>query len=101
MNQPPLSYIFLKRLFCIMEINMLKERVLNILKSGRQFTPAQIAGLTNSKEDSIRPRISELRADGYAVYTNSTKNGKTAYRLGTPSRAMVASAYALHGSDAF
>ena len=80
---------------------MLKERVLNILKSGRQFTPAQIAGLTNSKEDSIRPRISELRADVYAVYTNSTKNGKIAYRLGTPSRTMVASAYALHGSEVF
>ena len=80
---------------------MLKERVLNILKSGRQFTPAQIAGLTNSKEDSIRPRISELRADGYAVYTNQTKNGKTAYRLGTPSRKMVAAAYAMMGGDAF
>ena len=80
---------------------MLKERVLNILKSGRQFTPAQIAGLTNSKEDSIRPRISELRADGYAVYTNQTKNGKTAYRLGTPNRKMVAAAYAMMGGDAF
>jgi hypothetical protein len=85
----------------LMEFIMLKERVLNVLKSGRQFTPAQLAGLTNSKEDSIRPRISELRAEGYAVYTNETKNGKTAYRLGTPSRAMVASAYALHGSEIF
>jgi hypothetical protein len=84
-----------------MEIYMLKERVLNILKSGRQFTPAQIAGLTNSKTDSIRPRIRELRAEGYAVYTNVTKNGKQAYRLGTPSRAMVAAAYASSGSAAF
>jgi biotin operon repressor len=80
---------------------MLKQRVLKVLESGRQFTPAQLAGLTGVSEDSIRPRISELRADGYAVYTNTTKNGKTAYRLGTPNRAMVAAAYAAMGSTAF
>lgn len=80
---------------------MLKDRVLSVLKSGRQFTPAQIAGLVNSTEDSVRPRISELRAEGHAIYTNSTKNGKTAYRLGTPSRRMVAAAYAVLGSQAF
>ena len=80
---------------------MLKQRVLKVLESGRQFTPAQLAGLTGSSEDSIRPRISELRAEGYAVYTNHTKNGKTAYRLGTPNRKMVAAAYAMMGGDAF
>lgn len=80
---------------------MLKDRVLKVLESGRQFTPAQLAGLTGTSEDSIRPRISELRAEGYAVYTNVTKNGKSAYRLGTPSRRMVAAAYALMGKEAF
>ena len=80
---------------------MLKQRVLKVLESGRQFTPAQLAGLTGTSEDSIRPRISELRAEGYAVYTNVTKNGKSAYRLGTPSRRMVAAAYALMGKEAF
>ena len=80
---------------------MLKQRVLKVLESGRNFTPAQLAGLTGSSEDSIRPRISELRADGYAVYTNQPKNGKTAYRLGTPNRKMVAAAYAMMGGDAF
>lgn len=80
---------------------MLKERILKVLKSGRQYTPAQLAGLTGTSEDSIRPRISELRSEGFAIYTNSTKNGKTAYRLGTPSRKMVAAAYALYGSEAF
>jgi predicted ArsR family transcriptional regulator len=80
---------------------MLKDRVLSVLKSGRQFTPAQIAGLVNSTEDSVRPRISELRAEGHAIYTNQTKNGKTAYRLGTPSRRMVAAAYAALGGQAF
>lgn len=80
---------------------MLKTRVLKVLKSGRQFTPAQLAGLLNTSEDSIRPRISELRSEGYAVYSNTTKNGKTAYRLGTPSRAMVAAAYKQAGSSTF
>ena len=80
---------------------MLKQRVLKVLESGRQVTPAQLAGLTGVSEDSIRPRISELRADGYAVYTNQTKNGKTAYRLGTPNRQMVSAAYAAMGSAAF
>lgn len=80
---------------------MLKSRILKVLQSGRQFTPAQLAGLTQSKEDSIRPRISELRSEGYAVYTNTTKNGKQAYRLGKPSRAMVAAAYAAQGSATF
>lgn len=84
-----------------MEITMLKNRVLKVLESGRQFTPAQLAGLTGTTEDSIRPRISELRSEGFAVYSNVTKNGKTAYRLGTPSRKMVAAAYATMGSDAF
>ncbi|NDB83292.1 MAG: hypothetical protein EB127_11270 [Alphaproteobacteria bacterium] len=80
---------------------MLKTRVLNVLKSGRQFTPAQLAGLVGSSQDSIRPRISELRSEGHAIYTNTTKNGKTAYRLGKPSRAMVAAAYKQAGSEAF
>jgi biotin operon repressor len=87
--------------YILMELYMLKERVLKVLESGRQFTPAQLAGLTGSSEDSIRPRISELRSEGYAVYTNQTKNGKTAYRLGTPSRKMVAAAYAMFGGEAF
>jgi len=80
---------------------MLKNRVLKVLQSGRNFTPAQLAGLTNSTQDSVRPRISELRAEGYAIYSNTTKNGKTAYRLGKPSRQMVAAAYKQAGSAAF
>jgi predicted ArsR family transcriptional regulator len=81
--------------------HMLKDRILSMLKSGRQLTPAQLATSLATSEDSIRPRISELRAEGFAIYTNQTKTGKTAYRLGTPSRKMVAAAYAMYGSEAF
>jgi len=80
---------------------MLKNKVLNVLKSGRNFTPAQLAGLLGTSEDSIRPRISELRSEGFAIYSNTTKNGKVAYRLGAPTRRMVAAAYSVLGGEAF
>ncbi len=79
----------------------LQTKVLNVLKSGRGFTPAQIAALLRTTEGSVSARVSELREQGYAIYNNTTKNGKTAYRLGTPSRRMVAAAYAMQGSSIF
>lgn len=78
-----------------------KEAILKILKSGRQFTVAQLAGLINGSDKSVINRIAELRADGYAIYRNETKNGKVAYRLGQPSRLMVAAAFAMAGAEAF
>jgi hypothetical protein len=53
-------------------------------------------GVTN-----LSARVSELRSRGYSIYTNKTKNGKTAFRMGTPSRRMVAMAYALGGTQVF
>jgi hypothetical protein len=79
----------------------LQTKVLNVLRSGKQFTAGQIAGLFGSTETSVTARVSELRAQGYAIYSNTAKNGKTAYRLGKPSRAMVAAAYASAGSSIF
>ena len=50
----------------------------------------------------LRARVSELRSEGHAVYANTrSSDGKTFYRLGTPSRTMVAAAYAAMGSAAF
>ena len=43
----------------------------------------------------------DVYVDDEIVYSNVTKNGKTAYRLGTPSRKMVAAAYAMAGAEAF
>lgn len=79
----------------------LQDKVLNVLKSGRNFTPAQLAGLLKTTEGSIGARVAELREQGYAIYNNTTKNGKSAYRLGAPSRRMVAAAYAMQGSSIF
>jgi biotin operon repressor len=79
----------------------LQNSVLKTLKSGRQFTAGQMAGLFGTSETSVAARISELRAQGYSIYSNTAKNGKTAYRLGTPSRRMIAAAYAAMGSAVF
>ena len=79
----------------------LQNSVLKTLSHGRQFTAGQMAGLFRSTEGSVAARITELRAQGYSIYSNTAKNGKTASRLGRPSRAMVAAAYAAMGSSVF
>ena len=79
----------------------IQSSVLKTLKSGRQFTAGQMAGLFSTTESTVAARISELRAQGYSIYSNTAKNGKTAYRLGTPSRRMIAAAYAAVGSSVF
>jgi len=79
--------------------NTQKETVLNALKSGKTLTTAQ---LTNSyKITSASEVIRQLRAEGYAVYTNTDSNGKVSYRLGTPSRSMISAAYNVGGSALF
>lgn len=79
--------------------NSKKEIVLNALKNGKILTTAQ---LTNSyKISSVSEVIRQLRSEGYAVYTNTDSNGKTTYRLGTPSRRMIAAAYNAGGSSLF
>jgi imidazolonepropionase-like amidohydrolase len=79
--------------------NSQKETVLNALKNGKTLTTAQ---LTNSyKVTSASEVIRQLRSEGYAVYTNTDSNGKVSYRLGTPSRRMIAAAYNAAGSTLF
>lgn len=82
------------------------ERILAVLEktgpSNRGYTAGQLAGLVNTTVASVRARISELRRSGYAVYANTrAQDNKTFYRLGKPSREMVAQAYATFGSAAF
>jgi predicted ArsR family transcriptional regulator len=78
------------------------ERIMKVLESGNRFTAGQLAGLVNTTQPSVRARISDLRKEGNAVYSYTRKgDGKTFYRLGRPSRKMVAAAYAVFGSQAF
>jgi len=67
-------------------------KIINFLQSGKSLSIAQAKSRLGVTQ--LPARVSELRADGYAIYTNVNKAGNTTYRLGTPSRAMVSAAHA-------
>lgn len=70
-------------------------RLLAALQSGEQLTEGQIRvrfGLRNP-----RASVSDIRMSGFAVYANQHKDTKgrvtTKYRIGKPSREIVAAGY--------
>ena len=75
------------------------DKVFNALVTeGNEYTAAQMANYFNTTPASIKARVSELRHKAeIAVYANTRtdSNGrtKTFYRVGTPSRAVVAAGY--------
>jgi hypothetical protein len=83
-----------------------KQKILNNLSKDSGYntlTAAQIRsrfGITN-----VGARIEELRSEGHCIYTNkkTLDNGKTItyYRLGKPTREMIAMAHAVLGGQAF
>lgn len=79
----------------------MQTKIVNTLSGGKQFTASQLATLFKTTEATVAARVSELRSQGYSIYSNKAKNGRTAYRLGTPSRRMVAAAFASAGSSVF
>lgn len=70
------------------------ERILNYLRSGKTLTVAKGFRLFGARR--LAGRIAELRAEGYPIYNNGGS-----YRLGTPSRKMIATAYRVAGSSLF
>ena len=74
------------------------ERLANYLKTGRPLTPSVARNKFGCRR--LSARIGELRNEGYCIYTNRTEKG-TSYRMGTPSRSIVAMAYKLGGSAHF
>lgn len=86
----------MKRSELLKENKMTKqEQLLTALKKGEQLTAKQMKqrfGIANPTAT-----VSDLRYSGFAVYANrvSTKNGTvtTKYRLGRPSREIVAAGY--------
>lgn len=83
-----------------------KQKILTYLSKDSGYntlTAAQIRarfGITN-----VGARIEELRAEGHCIYTNkkTLSDGRqiTYYKLGKPTKAMVAAAHALLGGQAF
>lgn len=79
------------------------DSVLTALQNGEELTAAQISSRFRAGNPHDVVRV--LRERGHAVYLNERTNSKgeitMKYRLGTPSRAMVAAAYAVLGTSAF
>jgi len=72
-----------------------KDRVLAALMNGEELTANQISSRYNA--GNPRAVIQELRFAGFPVYTNAKTNSKgetkNFYRLGTPSRAVIAAGF--------
>ena len=72
------------------------QKILNFLNTGKSLSIGQARSRLGIQQ--LPARVSELRAAGQPIYTNVNKAGNTTYRLGTPSRAMVAAAHAANVS---
>ncbi len=72
-----------------------QSRVLEALQSGEQLTAKQIGARFGVKNPTAT--ISNIRLSGFAVYANQHTDTKgrvsTKYRLGTPSRAVIAAGF--------
>ena len=72
-----------------------QSRVLEALQAGEQLTAKQIKARFGVANPTAT--ISDIRFAGFAVYANQHKDTKgrvtTKYRLGRPSRAIVAAGY--------
>ncbi len=70
-------------------------KLLAALQNGEALTEAQIRARFGLKNP--RATVSDLRYSGFAVYANQHKDAKgrvtTKYRIGRPSRAVVAAGY--------
>ena len=69
-----------------------QQKVLNFLTSGKSLSNA--VATHKLKVNRLPAKINVLRAQGYPIYTNTNSRGNATYRMGTPSRAMVAAAFA-------
>ena len=65
-----------------------KQKVLNLLSKGETVTWSSL----RSRFDLTSPRamIDQLRTEGHMVYINTTSTGGTTYRIGKPSKAIIA-----------
>jgi len=62
-------------------------RFLTALQKGQNFTEGQVTSRFGIK--NVSATVSNLRSQGFCIYANKT-NGITTYRLGAPTRAVIA-----------
>lgn len=70
-------------------------RILSELRRGKIFGAREGATAVGISPDGFRARITELRKAGYSIYTNTATNGVKVYRLGRPTRRVVAAGHFL------
>ena len=83
-----------------------KEKILKFLsKDGPYNTLTAAQARARFGIANVGARIEELRAEGYCIYTNkkTLADGRriTYYKLGKPTKEMVAMAHAVLGGQAF
>ena len=80
----------------------LKSKILASLKEGNEVSGKQFAARFKTSVTTVAARVSELRREGYAIYNNkhTDSQGRTTmkYRIGAPSRKVVAAGYAALGA---
>ncbi len=83
-----------------------KEKILKFLsKDGPYNTLTAAQARARFGIANVGARIEELRAEGHCIYTNkkTLADGRriTYYKLGKPTKAMIAAAHAALGGEAF
>ena len=75
----------------------LKSKILASLKEGNEVSGKQFAARYNTSVTTVGARISELRREGFAIYMNkkTDSQGRKAsfYKIGAPTRRVVAAGY--------
>jgi len=78
-----------------MQVTTKSGKLLEALQAGEKLTAKQISARFGIKNPTAT--VSDLRFSGYAIYANPHKDTRgrqtTKYRLGNPSRAIVAAGY--------
>ena len=67
------------------------EKLLTALQNGERLTTRQIRARFGLKNPTAA--ITHLRQEGYAVFYNKRKTMSSFYKLGKPTRAVVAAGY--------
>jgi hypothetical protein len=83
-----------------------KQKILNYLsKDGPYNTLTAAQARARFGIVNVGARIEELRAEGHCIYTNkkTLEDGRriTYYKLGKPTKKMIAAAHAILGAEAF
>jgi len=85
-----------------MTTNTQKAKLVRSFQNGSEFTASQISHRFGVRNPSAM--INFLRKDGYAIYANEVTNSLgqtyTKYRMGKPTRQLIAAGFALLGADA-